>query len=160
MSSRARPAFIAIMFGALAGAVAALTFQLMRLVEDLVWSVSDAGWYIPIAIGIGGILIAALRSHAAGSDLEQQIREAADPAHLRRRKVALLGASAIIAVGFGGAIGPEAGLLAVVAELSALVSLRIARTHQEHAMVGQAGTAGRSEAPCDGDQPQQWLAWR
>lgn len=128
-------------YGALAGAVAGLALMLMLALEHAVWSVSEARWYVFAAITVGGLLLAGLRSHTADEELDEQIAAAADPRSLRRRKVALLGASAIISVGFGGAIGPEAGLIAVVAELSALVSWRIARTQAEARMIGQAGNA-------------------
>ena len=121
--------------------MAGLTFVLMRWLEHTVWSVSDARWYIPVAILVGGLLITALRRRAGRSDLEQQVREGADPTTLHRRRTAYLGASAAIAVGFGGAIGPEAGLIAVVSELSALVSRRVARDHTEAVAIGEAGTA-------------------
>lgn len=136
-----RPVLIATVYGALAGAVSAVALALMHGLQHLVWSVSDARWYVVAAILVGGILLAALRSHSEDADLDAQIAAAADPVSLHRRKTALLGVSAIIAVGFGGAIGPEAGLLAIVAELSAIVSIRIARSHAEARAVGQAGTA-------------------
>lgn len=132
---------VAVGYGAVAGAVAGLTFAVMMWLEHTVWSVSDARWYIPVAILVGGLLIAALRRRAGRSDLEQQVREGADPTTLHRRRTAYLGASAAIAVGFGGAIGPEAGLIAVVSELSALVSRRVARDHTEAMAIGEAGTA-------------------
>ena len=118
----ARTVGIGVVYGALAGAVASLTFFLMTEVEHAVWDASDARWYIPVAIGVGGVLIAAIRRRAGTGGLDEQIEEAADPTSLRRRRTAAIGAVAIVAVGFGGAIGPEAGLLAMVAELSALVS--------------------------------------
>lgn len=136
-----RPVLIATVYGALAGAVAALALALMHGLQHLVWSISDARWYVVVAIVVGGVMLAALRAHTEDADLDAQIAAAADPVHLHRRKTALLGVSAIIAVGFGGAIGPEAGLLAIVAELSAIISIRIARSHAEARAVGRAGTA-------------------
>ena len=64
----ARPAprtvLVAVGYGAVAGAVAGLTFAVMMWLEHTVWSVSDARWYIPVAILVGGLLIAALRRRA------------------------------------------------------------------------------------------------
>ncbi|TDO89750.1 chloride channel protein [Enemella evansiae] len=138
---RWRPLVIAVGYGAVAGAVAALALALMNGGQDLVWSVSEARWYVFVAICIGGILLALLRGNTDDADLQQQIKAAADPRSLHRRRTALLAVSAIIAVGFGGAIGPEAGLIAIVSELSALVSLRITRSQAEARAVGEAGNA-------------------
>lgn len=134
-------AAIAVGYGAVAGAVAALTYLLMGWVEHLVWSVSEARWYVPVAIMIGGVLLALLRRGADERDIDQQLAEASDPTHLHRRKTAIVAVIAIVAVGFGGSIGPEAGLLAVVAELSVIVSRLIAKNHAEEQLVGAAGSA-------------------
>ena len=94
--------------------VAALALALMHGLQHVVWSGSDARWYIAVAILVGGVLLALLRSHSEDLDLDSQIAASADPVGLHRRRMAMLGVSAIIAVGFGGAIGPEAGLIAIV----------------------------------------------
>lgn len=44
-----------------------------------------------------------------------------------------------MAVGFGGTVGPEAGILAVVAELSVLVTAMLARLNQPGDLVGEIG---------------------
>lgn len=132
---------IAVVYGALAGMVAGLTYLLTGLLSDLVWSVSDARWYVFVAILVGGILLAVLRPSLDASTIDLQIAESADPRAVRWRRTAVLAAAAIVAVGFGGAIGPEAGLLAVVAELSALVSHAIARNHAEEQLIGRSGSA-------------------
>lgn len=141
VKASARAAGIALGYGALAGAVAALTYLLMGAAEHLIWSVSDARWYVPVVIIAGGLILVALRPHVDGRGLDAQLEEAADPAHLRRRRTAALAAAAIVAVACGGAIGPEAGLIAVVAELSAIVSHVIARNQAEERLIGQAGSA-------------------
>lgn len=66
---------------------------------------------------VGGVLLALLRSHSEDLDLDSQIWPPPTRWGLHRHRMAMLGVSAIIAVGFGGAIGPEAGLIAIVAEL-------------------------------------------
>lgn len=129
------------LWGLGAGGLAALTFRLMTAVEHLVWSVSDARWYVAAAIMVGGGIIALLRRYTIDIDLDGQIADAADPVGVRRVKTGVLAASAIVAVGFGGAVGPEAGLLAVVAEAAAIVGIRIARTHAEQVVIGRAGSA-------------------
>ncbi len=136
-----RPVVIATVYGAVAGVVAALTFVLMHVLGDLLWSVSDDWWYVAAVITLGGLLIAALRAHVEVADLDAQIAAAADPVPVRRTKLLALAVSAILAVGFGGAIGPEAGLVAVVMELSAIVGVRIARSRAEEQLIRRAGTA-------------------
>lgn len=90
---------------------------------------------------VGGLLLAGLRSRSNEMNLDEQIADAADPVGLHRRRTAVLGLGAVIAVGFGGAIGPEAGLIPIVAELSALIGIRLTRSHAEARALGQAGTA-------------------
>lgn len=140
-SASPRVAGIALGYGALAGGVAGATYLLMGALEHIIWSVSQARWYIPIVVMVGGLILVGLRPHLDGEGLDAQLAQAADPAHLRRRRTAALATAAIVAVACGGAIGPEAGLIAVVAELSAIVSHAIARNHAEERLIGQAGSA-------------------
>ena len=140
-SASPRVAGIALGYGALAGAVAGATYLLMGALEHLIWSVSQDWWYIPVVVMAGGLILVGLRPHLDGEGLDAQLAQAADPTHLRRRRTAALAAAAIVAVACGGAIGPEAGLIAVVAELSAIVSHAIARNHAEERLIGQAGSA-------------------
>lgn len=142
LGSRARTTGLAVGYGAIAGAVSGLTLLVMQGAQHLIWSGNDAWWFSVLVIGLGGCLVAGLRAFVDDRDLDAQIAQSADPLSLRRRKIALLALSATIAVGFGGAIGPEAGLLAVVSELSAIVSVRIARSHAEATLIGRSGTAG------------------
>ncbi|RRD04916.1 hypothetical protein EII34_08285 [Arachnia propionica] len=128
-------------YGAVAGAVAAATFLLMKGLEHLLWSHTDARWYVFLIVLLGGVVLAWLRTRSTDSDLDEQLAAAEDPTSLHRRRTAFLAASAIIAVGFGGSIGPEAGLVAVVAELSIMVSRRIGRSQAERQVIGTAGPA-------------------
>ncbi len=132
---------IAVGYGAVAGMVAGLTYVLMTRLQHFIWSFSDAHWYIFVMVLVGGILLALLRKNFDLDDLQSLITRAEDPRSLQWQKTLILAISAIIAVAFGGAIGPEAGLLAVVAELSLLVSAKLAKTQQEAQVIGQAGTA-------------------
>ena len=59
----------------------------------------------------------------------------------QRKKIAATALLTIVAVAFGGAIGPEAGLVALVAELSAVVGAKIGRSHQEKVLIAQSGNA-------------------
>ena len=45
-----RSAAIAAIYGALAGALAAVTLWCMNTLNHWVWSLSDARWYIPVVI--------------------------------------------------------------------------------------------------------------
>ncbi|WP_395449179.1 chloride channel protein [Aminobacter sp. UC22_36] len=128
--------------GLLAGISAALTLWLMQKVSHAVWSVSDAIWYIPLVTVAGGALIGLTRLHGPNPDLDQQIAAAQDPAHLHRRNALFIALAAIVAVGFGGAIGPEAGLLAVVAELTSAIAIVLGRSHAEQRVIGEAGVSG------------------
>ena len=130
-------------YGFVAGTVAAVVLWLMGVVSDLVWSGPDARWYVFAAIMAGGCIIAMLRHLYAGRDLQQQIENARSPQNGNVRDTAILAVMAVVAVGFGGAVGPEAGILAVVAEMSALISYLIARNNTaDSRLIGEIGAAG------------------
>ncbi|BDA65363.1 chloride channel protein [Actinomyces capricornis] len=131
---------VAVGYGFVAGAVTGVTFFLMRTLQHLIWDHSQARWYTVAVVMLGGILIASLRHYSLEADLDDQL-DPRGPTSRQWRKIAVLGLSAVIAIGFGGAIGPEAGLLAVVAELSIIVKDRIARTRAEAELITEAGTA-------------------
>jgi H+/Cl- antiporter ClcA len=137
-----RTTLIATLYGLVAGAAAATVLWLMGLVLDMVWSGSRPRWYVFVMVMAGGVLIAILRRWYAGEGLSEQIEATTRRAHARKARDALLLAlMAIVAVGFGGAVGPEAGILAVVSELSALVSLLIARNAAEERFIAETGAA-------------------
>jgi len=136
-----RTSAIAIGFGAIAGIIAAVTLKVMLWLQKLVWGVSDASWYLVVAILVGGVLIAGLRRVSEEANLEQEVALTADPVHLHRRRIGFLAVSAVVAVAFGGAVGPEAGLIAVVAEVSSLAALRMARSREEQRLIGRVGSA-------------------
>ncbi|MDO5083476.1 MAG: chloride channel protein [Arachnia propionica] len=47
-------------YGAVAGAVAAVTFLLMKGLEHLLWSHTDARWYVFLIVLLGGVVLASL----------------------------------------------------------------------------------------------------
>ena len=91
-------------------------------------------------IMLGGVLIALIRNVTEDVDLNAQLAQAHDVLHLKKRSTLFLALSAIVAVGFGGAVGPEAGLVAVVSEASAIVAILIARSRAEARLIGDTGT--------------------
>ncbi|WP_421083696.1 chloride channel protein [Rothia nasimurium] len=133
--------WVSFLYGGLAGAISALTLMAMLGLQHHIWALGSGPLFIFATVMVGGILLAALQHRHNMASLNQAIAEASDPARPRARKTGVLALSAIIAVAFGASIGPEAGLVAVVAELSILVSSKIARTREEARALGEAGTA-------------------
>lgn len=139
-----KPLLIAAGYGGLSGMLTAAVLAAMEALSALLWQGEPAPWRSFLTIAAGGALIALLRVIGGGDepDLAAQLQQARTPQALHRRQIALLAAMAIVAVAFGGAVGPEAGTLAVVAELSAWVALAIGRSQDERALIGEAGAAG------------------
>ncbi len=133
---------LAAVYGFVAGAVAALVLWLMGLATKLVWSGPDARWYVFAVVICGGLLIALLRHRHGGMDLAQQIDATRNPAANMHKSALLMAAMAIVAVAFGGAIGPEAGILAVVTEMSALIAFYLGRDNATSRLMSEAGAAG------------------
>ncbi len=130
-------------YGFVSGVTTVLVLWLMDVLSGLVWSGPDTRWYIFFIIIVGGLLIALLQHYHDGDNLAQQIAAARNPQEQKIRNAALMALIAIVAVGFGGAVGPEAGILAVITELSALVAYVIARNNAtEQRLIGEIGTAG------------------
>ncbi|MFV0294079.1 MAG: chloride channel protein [Paracoccus sp. (in: a-proteobacteria)] len=137
-----RLATLAAIYGLGAGMVAALVLWMMGLVSRVVWAGPESWWYVFLIIMTGGGLIASLRRVYDGEPLAEQLADIRDPAPDARHNAMVMAIMAIVAVGFGGAVGPEAGILAVVTELSALVSIRLARSNQETRLLAEASAAG------------------
>lgn len=137
-----RLALLAGGIGLLAGAAAAAMLWLMQGISSLVWSVSDSRWYIVVAAVAGGAFIGLMRQLGATDSVDEQLAALRDPIHIHRRKALLVGLTAVAAVAFGGAVGPEAGLLAVVAELIAAIAIFLGRSHADMRVIGEAGAAG------------------
>jgi H+/Cl- antiporter ClcA len=148
--ARARPTWpdlelglLAVFLGLAAGAIAAVTYRAMILLQGMIWgAMPDSRWVILPVVLAGGMAIGLTRRMAAGPDLEAQIAQARDPQALHRREAFWVALGAICAVGFGGAIGPEAGILAVTAQLSSVVSIRLARTATARRTLAEAGISG------------------
>ncbi|AKK09598.1 hypothetical protein HCH15_08190 [Corynebacterium testudinoris] len=135
-----RLALQALGYGAIAGLTSILTFKGMTWLQHLVWD--GLGLPIYVTILLGGALLILIGWWAPTEDLETLLRHSEDPGHLPRRAVAATAFAAIVAVAFGGAIGPEAGIVAVVAQMSAIVTHLIARDVDTQRVIGQAGNAG------------------
>ena len=140
-----KPLLVSIIYGLMAGSVAALVLWAMNKLTDIIWhhGYGDKPLFIFGTIMAGGVLIALLRHIMQGRapDLARQIKEATDKNGPKASDIALLAAIAIISVAFGGAVGPEAGILAVVAELSVIVSLAIRASKEEQQLIGEVGVA-------------------
>lgn len=142
----AKPVLIAIVYGFAVGAIAALTLALMQRVQHLLWSTEQASspWYIFAIIMAGGTLLAWLQhlrhnGTAHDGDMESQLATLHSATTAKRRDTLLIALSAIVAVGFGGAVGPEAGLLAVAAGCSSLLSARLASSYAEQRLINDTG---------------------
>jgi len=129
--------------GLAAGAIAAVTYGAMILLQTAIWgAMPDSRWVVLPVMVAGGAAIGLTRLMAAGPDFEEQIARARDPLAIHRREAAWVALGAIFAVAFGGAIGPEAGILAVTAQLSSLISLRLAHSAATRRQLAEAGIAG------------------
>lgn len=141
-AGRLRLAALAIAYGTVAGALAQLTLQGMTSLQQLIWAGPAPRWRIVATILLGGILLIGLRRVGEPLTMAQLLR--ADPGDRARRHRIIIttAATGIVSIGFGGAIGPEAGLLAVIAEVSAIIGYRITRDVEEQRMLRSAATAG------------------
>jgi len=133
----------AIALGAASGAIASVTYLAMILLQEAIWSRAfDLRRLILPITALGGVLIGLTRLKSRGSALEAQIAQARRPERTHLRETFWVAVGAIIAVGFGGAIGPEAGVIAVTTQLSAFVAVRLGRTATERGMLAGAGVSG------------------
>lgn len=147
LATQVQPLVTAIIAGALAGLVAILTYQAMLLLQRTVWTTGtgdgdESPLRIFITIVAGGALLLLLRRIAPTESVVELLADSQEPRKRVPKRIAVTALSAIVAVAFGGAIGPEAGLLAVVAECSVVVSKFIARDEAQARRISQAGVAG------------------
>ncbi len=147
LEARIGPAVTAIVSGGLAGLIAILTLQLMMAAQHLIWNTAaPEGGAGPVRIAVtiligGGLLI--LLAKISPSETVSELLDSTDhPLARSNRKILLTALAATVAVGFGGAIGPEAGLLAVIMECSAIVGRKIARSEEQARAIAHAGVAG------------------
>lgn len=142
-----RPWLLAGIYGMIAGAITAVTLYLMKALEHLLWAENPSRLYIFGVIMVGGVILALLRyispllgvSNDPNINAEFQLDEIDKNVTDKRRSLLLLALSAIVAVGFGGAVGPEAGLIAVVGEASILIGLLMAKNQAESCRIAQIG---------------------
>ncbi len=110
-------------YGAVAGAVTALTLWAMKWLEHYIWSGQAGPWQTGAVIMAGGGLIAWMRCHTPQAGIGELLDAAHHSMQVQRRWVLMLALTAVVSVAFGGAIGPEAGLIAVGLALSRLVNM-------------------------------------
>ncbi len=144
---RLKPLLTAILTGAGAGLVAILTYQAMMALQRLVWRTdSDTPEVGPLriilTICIGGALLVLLGRISPTASVAELLREGDGRLGNSPRKIVITALGAVVAIAFGGAIGPVAGLLAVVAECSVIVSRFVARDEAQARAIAQAGRAG------------------
>ncbi|RKS18075.1 H+/Cl- antiporter ClcA [Arthrobacter sp. AG1021] len=142
LASRLRLAGLAMLYGAAAGVLAQLTLQGMTSLQHLVWAGPAPWWRIAATICAGGALLIVLRRISEPLSMAELLR--ADPTdRAKRHRIILVTAlSGIVSIAFGGAVGPEAGLLAVIAQVSVLVGHFITRDLREERMLHSASIAG------------------
>lgn len=142
-----RALLVTVHAGAGAGLVAVLTYQGMLALQRVAWSTgTEHGEVGPLRIAvtilIGGALLIVLGRIARSESVDELLAHADAPSPGHARQIVVTALAAIVAIAFGGAIGPEAGLLAVVAQCSALVSRAIARNEARAREIARAGVAG------------------
>lgn len=143
----AGPLLTAIVAGGAAGLVALLTFQAMHAVQRLLWETGappEGAGPVRIALTIltGGALLLILARFSPSETVDELLRDAEHPWQQSRRTIAVTALVAVVSVAFGGAIGPEAGLLAVAAQCSAVVSRLVGREEARSKEIARAGVAG------------------
>lgn len=138
-----KPVLTSLWLGFLAGIATAIVLGIMTALEHLIWPHDAGAIRIFVTIMTGAMLIALLRQKEPGANLDSQLAATGKPApDDTLRRAATLAALGIASVAFGGAVGPEAGVLAVTGELSALVSRRIGSDVREQRLINQIGAAG------------------
>ncbi|KUJ76822.1 hypothetical protein AVO45_09975 [Ruegeria marisrubri] len=136
-----RIAIIAVLVSFLAGGFTALILKGMLWITDLVWQreIAASPLYIFGACVVGGLLVGLTRIGSNHVEtLDEQIAAASEPLKEQQRTIVMTALGAVFAVGFGGALGPEAGLIAAITEISVLVSMILARSAAEARTIGQA----------------------
>ena len=82
----------------------------MNLLSDLVWTGEAGPARIIVTLLAGGVLIALMQwRDRRQTTLESMLKEELDPIKAHRRRSLRLAALGILAVGFGGAVGPKPG---------------------------------------------------
>lgn len=162
------------LYGLLAGAVTALAWGAMKFLEHALWSGVSSAWLTGAMIMTGGVCIAAIRYGVPQTSMDALMAVAHDPEPAQRRWVFAVASMAIVAVAFGGAVGPEAGLIAVVVEISSWVVMKLTKHRQEQRALNDvavtASLAGWYASPVaaatqengDGHVPKPllwWAAW-
>ncbi|MBC9955322.1 chloride channel protein [Leucobacter sp. cx-42] len=143
LRARVRPVVTAVGMGGFAGLITILTFQGMMWLQHVIWGTAPVGpLRIVLTILAGGALLLVLARFSPTETVDELIRDTRHPWLQSRRTITVTALVAIVSVAFGGAIGPEAGLLAVVAQCSSIVSRLIARDEAQVRAISEASAAG------------------
>jgi len=134
------------LYGAMAGVVTAITLWAMKFLEHAVWAWGSGPLHIVCVVMTGGMLIAWLRHYFPKASLQALILASQHPVQLQRKWVLSVALTAIVAVAFGGAVGPEAGLIAVVLEISSLVVMRLSRDRAQQRALSEVAVAASLSA--------------
>lgn len=138
--------FLAGILGLFSGAVTALTLWLMKHLEHFLWQERSQSIEVFTIVLLGGCLIAGIRYFLPSTSLQDLLKSAQDPITIQHKVILSVALTAIVAVAFGGAIGPEAGLIAVVAELSTFVVMRLSHERARQQALGEAVVAASLSA--------------
>ena len=113
--------------------MAGLALTPMNGAQHLIWHGPRSPVRSAATILLSGVIIVPLRRKDDHLDtLDSLITDSEDPVAVRWRRTLHLCALGVAAVGFGGAVGPEAGLIAVVTELSTILARRITSMQEQH----------------------------
>ncbi|CAM2903770.1 chloride channel protein [Skermania piniformis] len=139
-----KPIVTATVYGFVAGFVTYLMLVLTHLAENLIWSRIDDTDHVLVfcVVMAGGLLIALLRYRDPTKDFDGQLKLAENDEPAPIPQAANMAALGVSSFGFGGAIGPEGGVIAVVEALSDFVALRISKDVRQRRLIREVGVAG------------------
>lgn len=153
----ARLYLTAAVLGAAVGLVSVAFLGAVHLLETLIWDdiwndtgLSDhPGWGAVLVCGLGGLLVGIVnrgahpRTHADQTvhDVDAAMRDAAGPPP-RPAGILRLATLGIVSLGFGGALGPEAPLIAVVTALAGRLHRILHLTRAETLQFSLAAAVG------------------
>lgn len=126
-------AILAVLLGALAGFLSALFVRIMEFLQHLIWTVAPAnisleiGVYTVLACTFGGLLVG-LAVHKFGEfpkSIEAALEDYKSTHVFDYKHIPQAFLIAILSLGFGAALGPEAGLVAIVGGVATWIGLQL-----------------------------------